>query len=82
MLAMDAMRPYVERFAKSFGFSLILFVLWGGLATLRARFLLGRFALLECAWILYSATIAVLFLFRSRPSIVSLIPCRTCRGVT
>jgi protein-S-isoprenylcysteine O-methyltransferase Ste14 len=71
---MAHIRPHLERFVKGFGFSLILFLFWGGLTAWKARSLCGRFTLLECAWILYNATIAILFLVRSRPSVVSMNP--------
>jgi protein-S-isoprenylcysteine O-methyltransferase Ste14 len=71
---MAEIRQFFERFVKGFGFSLILFLLWGGLTAWKARSLLDRFTLLEGAWILYNATVAILFLVRSRPSRVSMNP--------
>ncbi len=63
-----------ERFLKSFSFSLILFAVWGGLTFFQARGLLRRFAWIELLWVIYNATLAILFLIRSRPSIVSTNP--------
>lgn len=66
--------PSIERIVKSFGFSVALFLLWGALTVSKARSLFERFEWLECAWLLYNATLAILFLIRTRPSVVSLNP--------
>ena len=63
-----------ERLLKSFGFSVALFLFWGTWTVLRGRSLLERFELAECAWVVYNATISMLFLVRSRPSVVSMDP--------
>lgn len=67
-------RAVAERVLKSRGFSLALFLLWGGLTAHRAGSLAKHFDWLELGWVLYNAIIAVLFLIRSRPTVVSLHP--------
>ncbi len=59
---------------KSFGFSVALFLFWGGFTVPRALSVARRFEWLEFGWVVYSALIAVLFLIRSRPAVVSLDP--------
>jgi protein-S-isoprenylcysteine O-methyltransferase Ste14 len=71
---MADIRQHLERFLKGFAFSFLLFLLWGGLTAWKTRSLFDRFTSLECDWILYNAAIAVLFLVRSRPSLVSMNP--------
>ena len=64
----------LERWVKSFTFSAVCFAVWGSLSILRARALARTFDSMELLWLTYNATIAVLFLVRSRPSVVSLQP--------
>ncbi len=65
---------FFERTVSSFGFSLFCFVVWGGLTALRARGLPSQFSWMEVIWLVYSGTIAVLFLARTKPTQVSLNP--------
>ncbi len=69
-----ASRAMAERVLKSRGFSIALFALWGGLTAHRAGSLARHFDWLESGWVLYNALIAILFLIRSRPTVVSLHP--------
>lgn len=69
---MEVRNDRIERVLKSFGFSVALFLFWGLLTVLKARSLLGRFTPTECVWLFYNATISILFLVRTRPSIVSM----------
>jgi protein-S-isoprenylcysteine O-methyltransferase Ste14 len=64
----------IESFLKSLGFSLILSLLWGSFTILGARTLLDRFEFTELLWVVYNATISLLFLIRSRPSVVDMNP--------
>jgi protein-S-isoprenylcysteine O-methyltransferase Ste14 len=43
----------VERFLGSFGFSLLLFLLWGTLTAFHGRSLLERFDCIELFWFVY-----------------------------
>jgi protein-S-isoprenylcysteine O-methyltransferase Ste14 len=67
-------RALAERVLKSRGLSVALCLLWGGLTAHRARSLIGHFDWLESCWVLYNAVIAILFLIRTRPTVVSLHP--------
>ena len=71
---MEIKSTTTERILKSFGFSLALFLFWGSLTAWRTRGLVEHFGPIECAWLIYNATSSVLFLIRSRPSIVSMNP--------
>jgi len=64
----------VERVLKSFAFSALLFVVWGWAAFQKGKGLLSRFDAVEMAFFFYNAAIAVLFLIRTQPSIVSMDP--------
>ena len=64
----------LERWVKSFVFSIVCFSIWGSLTVLRARALTHAFDWMELVWLVYNATVAALFLIRRRPSIVSLEP--------
>jgi len=63
-----------ERVVKSFAFSVFLFLVWGTFTVSHARTALERFSWMQAVWVAYNATLAVLFLVRSRPSVVSLDP--------
>ncbi len=65
---------WAERIVKSFAFSVALFLLWGGLTLPKAWTHFSGFDRLESFWVVYNGTIAILFLVRSRPSVVSLHP--------
>lgn len=67
-------RATIDRFVKGFGFSVLCFVVWGSLAATRARSLLHDFSWMEALWLAYSGTISLLFLIRTKPSVVSLNP--------
>jgi protein-S-isoprenylcysteine O-methyltransferase Ste14 len=64
----------VERVLKSFAFSVALFVVWGWVAYRKAKGLVSHFDAVELAWCVYNAAISVLFLVRTRPSVVSTDP--------
>ncbi len=67
-------RETIEKIVTSFGFSAFCFVVWGGLTGLRAQGLLREVSWIEVIWLVYNATIALLFLARARPKTVSLNP--------
>ena len=71
---MGSARDLIERTVSGFGFSVLCFLIWGGLTGLRARSLVASFSWMEVVWLVYIATFAVLFLVRSRPTAVSLNP--------
>jgi protein-S-isoprenylcysteine O-methyltransferase Ste14 len=71
---MGSARNLIERTVSGIGFSVLCFLIWGGLTGLRARHLVVSFSWMEVVWLAYNATIAVLFLVRSRPMAVSLNP--------
>jgi protein-S-isoprenylcysteine O-methyltransferase Ste14 len=71
---MSGAQDVIERLVKSFGFSVFCFAVWGSLTAVRARALVAGFTWMEVIWLAYNATIAVLFLIRTRPSVVSLNP--------
>ncbi len=64
----------LERFLKSFWFSLFLFVVWGAVTLRRGSSLVSRFDWMECGWVVYNGSISILFLIRERPTVVSLKP--------
>lgn len=71
---MNAFQGQLQRTVGSSGFSVFSFLVWGALTVLRARSLAVSFSYMELVWLLYNATIAVLFLVRSKPEAVSLNP--------
>ena len=71
---MNSARDRIERTISGIGFSVLCFLIWGGLTGLRARNLFSGLSWMEVVWLVYNATIAVLFLVRSRPTAVSLNP--------
>ncbi len=71
---LSSARDCIERTVSGFGFSVLCFLIWGGLTALRARHLVDGFSWMEFIWLVYIATFAVLFLVRSRPTAVSLNP--------
>jgi len=72
--AMHRYADGIERFVKSFAFSATLFFVWGFLAAAQVRSLYRDFRWTELLWTTYNALLAILFLVRSRPSVVSLLP--------
>jgi protein-S-isoprenylcysteine O-methyltransferase Ste14 len=64
----------IERFLKSFALSLLLCLVWGCFTLLAARKLVGGFDDTETLWLVYNATISLLFLIRSTPSVVDMNP--------
>ena len=66
------MAPHLDRFLKSFTLSALLFAVWGWLGFRHALSLGEHFDPVELLWVIYNVTLALLFLLRSRPSIVSL----------
>jgi protein-S-isoprenylcysteine O-methyltransferase Ste14 len=71
---MELKSSLIDRILKSFGFSLFLFLVWGTITVRKAIPLLERFTWFECLWLFYNASISILFLIRSRPSVVSRNP--------
>ncbi len=71
---MGSARDLIERTVSGFGFSVLCFLIWGGLTGLRARHLVVNFSWMEVVWLVYISMFAVLFLVRSRPTAVSLNP--------
>ncbi len=63
-----------ERVLKSFGFSVAMFLLWSIMTGWRARKLAGSMPPTEWVWLFYNAIVAVLFLIRTRPCVVSTQP--------
>lgn len=61
----------VERFLKSFAFSVILFLAWGMLTLMRIPSP-QNIEPIEILWFLYNLLISLLFLIRRRPSVVSM----------
>ncbi|MFC1552923.1 methyltransferase family protein [Candidatus Latescibacterota bacterium] len=57
---------------KSFGFSVLLCLVWGFFSVFHAETLLKRFEFTELLWFVYNVTISILFLIRVRPSDVSM----------
>lgn len=70
----ERMRQVAERVVKSFGFSVFCCAVWCVLSTSHVRALLHQFEWMELIWLVYNATLAMLFLVRTRPSVVSLNP--------
>lgn len=64
----------VERFPKSFGWSAILFAIWGCFALGKGLSLRNAFSLTQLLWVIYNALIVLYLLVRSRPSVVSMNP--------
>jgi protein-S-isoprenylcysteine O-methyltransferase Ste14 len=66
--------PTIERFLKSFAFSVVLCLAWGCFTFLGAVKLLDGFDVAEALWLVYNAAVCLLFLIRSTPSVVDLDP--------
>jgi hypothetical protein len=64
----------LERFVKSFAFSLLLGLAWGAFTFGHVRSLVRHFTWTEALWVLYNGSIAILFVIRTAPSVVSLDP--------
>ncbi len=71
---MAAQETLLERVLKSFAFSVAMFLLWGTLTAIRGRSLLLDFDRMELLWVVYNAVLCILFLIRSKPSVVSTNP--------
>jgi protein-S-isoprenylcysteine O-methyltransferase Ste14 len=71
---MRARSAVIESFLKSFAFSVLLSLSCVALAAPHALALLGGFDFFELLHLAYNVTVAVCFLVRSRPSIVSMNP--------
>lgn len=61
-----------EAFLKSFTFSVLLFLVWGFFSVSRLWTLLAEFGWIELLWFVYNVMIAILFLIRVKPSMVSM----------
>jgi protein-S-isoprenylcysteine O-methyltransferase Ste14 len=61
----------VESFLRSFAFSFLLFLYCAGFALIHARSFLKSFDFFELLHFLYNVTVALFFLLRTRPSMVS-----------
>jgi protein-S-isoprenylcysteine O-methyltransferase Ste14 len=59
---------------KSFAFNLLLCLLWGYFTLNSIIILLNNYNFIGLLWLIYNATIALLFLVRVRPSFVSMNP--------
>ena len=73
-LAMRIRSSTIEWFLKSFAFSFLLCLIWGCFTFLNARTLLDGFDSTEALWLVYNATISLLCLIRSTPSVVDMDP--------
>jgi protein-S-isoprenylcysteine O-methyltransferase Ste14 len=62
----------IESFVKSFAFSVVLCLGWGSFSAFSGLALLTKFDVIELLWLVYNATISLLFLIRVRPSVVSM----------
>ena len=62
----------LESFLKSFAFSVLLCLVWGYHTASRSRTLLESFEFSDLLWLVYNATISLLFLVRVRPTVVSM----------
>ncbi|MFQ5463321.1 MAG: methyltransferase family protein [Phycisphaerae bacterium] len=51
-----------------------MFLLWGALTAIRGRSLFAHFDRMELLWVVYNAALCILFLIRSKPSVVSTDP--------
>jgi protein-S-isoprenylcysteine O-methyltransferase Ste14 len=71
---MEIKNTAVSSFLKSFVFSLLLCLFWGFFTFNDLRAVLKGFDFVELLWLIYNATITLLFLIRTRPSVVSMNP--------
>jgi protein-S-isoprenylcysteine O-methyltransferase Ste14 len=71
---MEIRNAKVESFLKSFAFSFLLCLYASVFVFLRTRALLGGFDFFELLHLIYNVAIALLFLIRIRPSVVSMNP--------
>ncbi|MBI1826872.1 MAG: hypothetical protein HY287_15360 [Planctomycetes bacterium] len=71
---MQATGAQLERFVKSFAFSLLLFLVWIYLAGKQILSLRHDFQWIEFLFAAYNVLLALLFLIRTRPSAVSMNP--------
>jgi protein-S-isoprenylcysteine O-methyltransferase Ste14 len=69
---MEIRNPTVETFLKSFAFSVLLSLYCAIFAALHARALLKGFDVFELLHLAYNVTVALFFLIRTRPSMVSM----------
>ncbi|HUW19128.1 MAG TPA: methyltransferase [Sedimentisphaerales bacterium] len=69
---MEVKNAAIESFLKSFAFSLLLCLYCAFFAFIRARSLLKDFDLFELLHLICNLTLALLFLIRTRPSVVSM----------
>lgn len=69
---MQIQNSTIESFLKSFGFSVLLCLVWGSFSVFHAQALLKSLEFTELLWFVYNVTISLLFLIRIRPSVVSM----------
>lgn len=69
---MDIRSAAIDSFLRSFAFSVLLSLYCAAFAALRARALLKGFDVFELLHLAYNVTLALLFLIRTRPSVVSM----------
>jgi len=69
---MEIRNAAIEAFLKSFAFSVLLCLYCAFFAVLRTRALLKSFDLFELLHLTYNVTLALFFLIRVRPSVVSM----------
>ncbi|MBW8014600.1 MAG: hypothetical protein FVQ82_00275 [Planctomycetes bacterium] len=68
---MEKLKSAIERFIKSFAFSLLLFCYCGYSAFSNMRSLLNVFDFFELVYLIFNVTLGILFLFREKPLLVS-----------
>ncbi len=69
---MEIKNTKIESFLKSFAFSFLLFLYVGYSGVNRTISLINEFDFVELVRVIYSVTVSLLFLIRSKPSIVSM----------
>ncbi|MCE5341732.1 MAG: hypothetical protein LLF92_11510 [Planctomycetaceae bacterium] len=71
---MEIKNAKIESFFKSFTFSLLLCLFGSYFCITGIKSLIEKFDFVQLLWLVYNVTISLLFLIRSRPSVVSMNP--------
>jgi protein-S-isoprenylcysteine O-methyltransferase Ste14 len=71
---MEIRSSTIERFLKSFTWSVILFVIWGWFTVRSGLSLRNAFSYTQLLWLIYNVFITLFFLLRMRPAVVSMNP--------
>ena len=71
---MEIKNTKIEAFLKSLTFSILLCLFWGFFTLNNALTVIRSFDFVELLWLIYNATISLLFLIRTRPLVVSMNP--------